>query len=157
MHNDHYPYLRGIIASCGFTRLIIPYTWRARKRGLSKNNLPGLIDQALNGIFWFPDEPELFCSFAAFALAERCILFALASVVGYIFLPHLAPRGTTTIIVSVFFLSGVQLIFIGMLGEYGTSIDSQFGRGPIGVERERLNIDRPVAAPTLAKTPTLAK
>jgi glycosyltransferase involved in cell wall biosynthesis len=33
-HNDHYPYLRGIIASCGFTRLIIPYTWRARKRDI---------------------------------------------------------------------------------------------------------------------------
>jgi glycosyltransferase involved in cell wall biosynthesis len=157
MHNDHYPYLRGIIASCGFTRLIIPYTWRARKRGLSKNNISGLIDLALNGIFSFTNAPMRFCTFVGFALAAICILFALASVVGYIFLPHLAPRGTTTIIVSVFFLSGVQLIFIGMLGEYVTSIHSQVRRGPIVVERERLNIDRPVGPPTLAKAPTLAK
>jgi polyisoprenyl-phosphate glycosyltransferase len=150
-HNDHYPYLRGIIASCGFTRLIVPYTWRSRKQGLSKNNIPRLVDQALNGIFSFTNAPMRFCTFAGFALAAICILFALVSVIGYIFLPHLAPRVTTTIIDSVFFLSGVQLIFIGILGEYVTSIHSQVRRGPVVVERERLNIDRPVGAPTLAK------
>ena len=150
-HNDHYPYLRGIIASCGFTRLIVPYTWRSRKQGLSKNNIPRLVDQALNGIFSFTNAPMRFCTFAGFALAAICILFALVSVISYIFLPHLAPRGTTTIIVSVFFLSGVQLIFIGILGEYVTSIHSQVRRGPVVVERERLNIDRPTGTPTLAK------
>jgi len=131
--------------------LIVPYTWRSRKQGLSKNNIPRLVDQALNGIFSFTNAPMRFCTFAGFALAAICILFALVSVISYIFLPHLAPRGTTTIIVSVFFLSGVQLIFIGILGEYVTSIHSQVRRGPVVVERERLNIDRPTGTPTLAK------
>ena len=36
-HRDQYPYIRGIIASAGFRRLIMPYTWKARKRGISKN------------------------------------------------------------------------------------------------------------------------
>ena len=32
-HNDHYPYIRGIIASCGFRRIVVPYVWKARKSG----------------------------------------------------------------------------------------------------------------------------
>ena len=49
------------------------------------------------------------------------------------------PRGTTTIIVALFFLSGIQLFVIGMLGEYVTSIHSQVRRGPLVIERETIN------------------
>ena len=52
-----------------------------------------------------------------------------------------APRGTTTIIVALFFLSGIQLLFIGMLGEYITSIHNQVRGGPMVIERELVNID----------------
>lgn len=139
-HDDHYPYIRGIIASCGFKRLIVPYTWRERKRGISKNNLPRLVDQALNGIFAFTNAPMRLCTLAGFALAAVCILYAVAAVVSVLIQPSMAPRGTLTLIVSLFFLSGVQLAFIGMLGEYVTSIHAQVRRGPIVVERERINI-----------------
>jgi glycosyltransferase involved in cell wall biosynthesis len=138
-HNDHYPYIRGIIASCGFKRLIVPYTWRARKRGISKNNLPRLVDQALNGIFSFTNAPMRFCTFMGFGIAAVCLLYALLTLISYVFYPHLAPRGTLTIIFSIFFLSGIQLIFVGMLGEYVTSIHAQVRRGPTVVERERIN------------------
>ncbi|MDT7950943.1 MAG: glycosyltransferase family 2 protein [Acetobacteraceae bacterium] len=139
-HDDHYPYIRGIIASCGFKRLIVPYTWRERKRGISKNNLPRLVDQALNGIFSFTNAPMRVCTFGGFGLALLCILYALGATVSYLITPDLAPRGTLTVIVSLFFLSGIQLVFIGILGEYVTSIHAQVRRGPIVVERERLNI-----------------
>lgn len=138
-YHDHYPYIRGIIASCGFKRLIVPYTWRTRQRGLSKNNIPRLVDQALNGIFSFTNAPMRFCTFAGFSLAAICLIFAAYSLVSYLVLPHLAPRGTTTIIFSIFFLSGVQLIFIGILGEYVTSTHAQVRRGPLVIERERIN------------------
>jgi len=139
-NHDHYPYLRGIIASCGFKRLIVPYTWKARKRGVSKNNLPGLIDQALNGIFSFTNAPMRFCTFAGVGLAALCILYSFFALFSYFFIPSQAPQGTTTIIVSLFLLSGIQLIFIGMLGEYVTSIHAQVRRGPTVIEREKLNI-----------------
>ena len=54
--------------------------------------------------------------------------------------PDLAPKGMTTIIVALFFLSGMQLTFIGILGEYVTSIHSQVRKRPLVVERERLNM-----------------
>ena len=54
--------------------------------------------------------------------------------------PDAAPRGTMTIIVALLFLSGVQLIFIGILGEYVTSVHSQVRGGPLVIEREIINV-----------------
>lgn len=149
-HRDHYPYIRGIIASCGFKKLVIPYTWRARKRGFSKASLPLLIDQALNGIFSFTNVPMRLCTLAGFGLAFACILFALISVIAYFVDPGVAPRGTTTIIVALLFLSGIQLIFIGILGEYVTSVHSQVRGGPVVIERERINVSCPPTQTELA-------
>jgi len=79
-------------------------------------------------------------------LSALCILYAFGSVIAYFLFPGIAPRGTTTLIVSLFFLSGVQLSFLGILGEYVTSIHAQVRRGPIVVERERLNVDATAAS-----------
>lgn len=138
-HNDHYPYIRGIIASVGFRRIIVPYVWKARKRGLSKHSLMMITDQALNAIFAFTKAPMRFCTFAGAGIAAFCILFSMLSVIGYLFGAGIAPRGTTTIIVALFFLSGVQLLFIGMLGEYITAIHNQVRGGPVVIERELIN------------------
>lgn len=146
-HDDQYPYIRGIIATVGFTRLIVPYTWEIRKAGISKNNLPRLVDQALNGIFAFTNAPMRFATFAGFFLALVCMLYAVIATLAYFLLPDFAPRGTTTLIVGLFFLSGAQLAFVGMLGEYVTAIHAQVRRGPIVVERERINIDEPPSEP----------
>jgi polyisoprenyl-phosphate glycosyltransferase len=146
-HRDQYPFIRGIIASAGFRRLILPYTWRARKRGISKNNALRLIDQGMNGIFSFTSAPMRFGSFLGFGVAALSFLYAVVTIVLGMFIPGLAPRGTLTVIVALFFFSGVQLMFIGMLGEYITAIHAQVRRGPMVVERERINIDAP-ASPT---------
>lgn len=139
-HDDHYPYIRGLIASVGFDRVIVPYTWKTRKSGISKNNVLRLIDQALNGIFSFTNAPLRICTFLGFALAAACMLYSLFAIGFYLVDPGTAPRGITTLIVSLFFLSGIQLAFIGMLGEYVTSIHAQVRRGPMVVERETLNM-----------------
>ena len=139
-HNDHYPYIRGIIASVGFRSIIVPYTWRARARGMSKHKFFTLIDQALNAIFAFTKAPMRFCTIVGVLISALCILFAFFSVIAFLVNPDLAPRGTTTIIVALFFLSGIQMLFIGMLGEYITSIHNQVRGGPMVVERELINI-----------------
>ena len=145
-HRDQYPYIRGIIASLGFKRIIIPYVWKERKRGASKHNFLQLVDQALNGIFAFTRAPMRACTIAGIVISIASILFSIVSVVLYLTQPDLAPRGTTTIITSLFFLSGIQLLFIGMLGEYITTIHNQVRGGPMVVETERVNID-PVEIP----------
>ena len=150
-HDDHYPYIRGIIASVGFKRIIVPYTWRARKRGVSKHNLFMLVDQALNAIFAFTKAPMRFCTFVGTGIAAASILFATLSVIAYFFGIGVGPRGTTTLIVALFFLSGIQLLFIGMLGEYITAIHNQVRGGPMVVERELVNIAGPAGPVDLSQ------
>ena len=140
-HDDYYPYIRGIIASCGFKRIIRPYTWVERQRGYSKFRFFAMIDPALNAIFAFTRAPLRFCTFAGLGIAILSILFSIISVIAYFINPDLAPRGITTIIVSLFFLSGIQLLFIGMLGEYVMAIHNQVRGGPLVIEEERINVD----------------
>ena len=153
-HRDQYPYIRGIIASAGFRRLIIPYTWKARKRGISKNSALRLIDQAMNGIFSFTNAPMRLCSFLGFGVATLALLYALFIFLLALVTQQAAPAGTQTIIIALFFFSGVQLMFIGMMGEYITAIHSQVRRGPMVVERERINLDPPAPpSDAVRKTP----
>ncbi len=138
-YKDQYPFLRGMIASVGFKRVIVPYAWLKRERGRSKLNLFMLFDQAINGVFSFTSAPMRACSMLGIFMAGGCILYAVGVTISYLVEPPVAPRGTTTMIVSIFFLSGLQLLFIGVLGEYVTSIHRQVRSGPMVVERETID------------------
>ena len=140
LHRDQYPYIRGIISSLGFKRIVVPYTWKKRERGKSKHNLFMLIDQALNGIFSFTRAPLRFCTITGLLISLASIGFSILSVIFYILSPDTAARGVTTIITALFFLSGIQLLFIGILGEYVTTIHNQVRGGPMVIERELVNI-----------------
>jgi glycosyltransferase involved in cell wall biosynthesis len=137
--DDYYPYIRGMIASCGFRSIGVPYTWVARKRGFSKNRLYHLIDQGLNGIISFTKVPMRLTMLFGFALAFFSILFGFLSLIGNLLIYGQVPRGIPTLIVALFCFSGIQLFFIGLLGEYICAIHFQVRKRPLVVERERLN------------------
>jgi glycosyltransferase involved in cell wall biosynthesis len=147
---DYYPYIRGMIASCGFKRVGVPYTWKARERGYSKARLYSLIDQALNAIISLSNVPMRLCMFAGFGVAGLSILYGLyALIVNLIYYRELAEPGIPTLIVSVFFFSGLQLFFFGILGEYISAIHFQVRKRPLVIERERINFDGPGASADL--------
>jgi len=138
--DDHYPYIRGIIAACGFRRTLVPYEWKRRRRGSSKIGMLELVDQALNGIFSFTNAPMRACTFLGVSLAALCFLYAVITLAVHLVTPDVAPRGTISLVVGLFFLAGIQLIFIGLLGEYVTAVHAQVRRGPTVIERERINL-----------------
>jgi len=149
--DDHYPYIRGMIANCGFRSAGVEYTWKARRRGLSKNRLHHLIDQGLNGLVSFTKVPLRSCLLGGFLLAALSILYALVSLVIHLCAGGtLAAPGIPTLIVAMFFFSGVQLFFFGVLGEYMAAVHFQVRRRPLVIERERINFpaneNKPLAA-----------
>jgi glycosyltransferase involved in cell wall biosynthesis len=140
--DDYYPYIRGMIASCGFRAIGVPYTWRSRKRGFSKNRLYHLTDQALNGLISFTNVPMRLCLFLGFFLSLLSLTVALVTfVANLLYYRQFAPAGIPTLIVAIFFFSGVQLFFFGVLGEYISAIHFQVRKRPLVVERERINFD----------------
>ncbi|MBF0283510.1 MAG: glycosyltransferase family 2 protein [Magnetococcales bacterium] len=143
--DDHYPYIRGMIANCGYYCEAegIPYVWKKRARGFSKNRLYHLIDQALNGLISFTNLPMRLCMGVGFGLSGLSLLYGLFALVMHLFFPHLTERGIPMLIVSQLFFFGVLFFFLGVIGEYVASIHTQVRKRPMVVERERYNLSPP--------------
>ena len=141
-HDDYYPYIRGLIASCGFRSTGVPYNWAARKHGISKNSLYTLLDQGLNGVISLSNVPLRLSMLLGFFLASASIFYAfLQLILNITYYRETSEPGIATLITGMFFFSGVQLFFIGVIGEYIGAIHGQVRGGPRVVEIERLNFD----------------
>ena len=140
---DGYPFLRMMTFECGGRAIGVPYTWRARRRGLSKNRFSALIDQAINGLVSFTSAPLRFGLMVGFVLSALSIGYAIFNlIVGLILYRRIAEPGIITIIVALFFFGGVQLLFMGMIGEYILAIHGQVRSKPVVFERERINFEK---------------
>ena len=144
---DHYPFVRSMAFEVGFRSTPLPYTVQARTRGISKNRLFHLVDQGLNGLISFSTVPLRIALYAGIVIALLSVLFALVNVIMTLVLDQDIPRGIPLLITALFFFSGVQLFFIGFLGEYVLSIHNQVKRRPLVVERERVNFNPPQNPP----------
>ena len=91
------------------------------------------------GLVSFSTIPIRLCTLLGFGIALMSLLYAVVVVGLGIFFDDLASRGIPTIIVAIFFFGGVQLAFLGLVGEYVLAIYSQVRRRPPVVERERIN------------------
>lgn len=142
-HEDYYPYIRGMIANCGFSTKPVPYVWHARRRGFSKNRLYNLVDQGLNGLISFTNLPMRIAMFAGFVIALLSFLYAAYTMAANL-IAHgtLTVPGIPTLIVALFFFGGVQLMFLGIIGEYVSAIHFQVRKRPLVVERELINLPR---------------
>jgi polyisoprenyl-phosphate glycosyltransferase len=142
--DDHFPYIRGMIAYCGFRSTGVPYTWTRRRHGLSKSSAASLIEQGLNGIISFSAAPVRLALFAGFVVAALSVLAAVIMlVVNLIYYRELAPPGVPLLTVALFLFAGIQMFFIGLLGEYILAIHMQVRRRPLVIEQERLNFPVP--------------
>lgn len=138
--DDAYPFMRLMTFECGFRAIGVNYHWQARRKGFSKNRLSSLIDQGLNGIITFTNVPLRIALFTGTIVASLSILYAFVTVIiSLVVRGEVAPPGITTLIVALFFFSGVQLFFLGMMGEYILAIYGQVRKKPLVIERERIN------------------
>ena len=137
--DDQYPYIRGLIAQTGVKSASVPYTWVRRVRGKSKNSFISLIDQALNGFVSTSRVPARLALLGGFLLSFLGFAYAIFTAVMVLISDGTAPVGIPTIIVGIFLLGGVQLLFLGLIGEYILSIHGQVRRTPPMFETERIN------------------
>jgi glycosyltransferase involved in cell wall biosynthesis len=139
--NDPYPYFRGLLCDLGYNRSLIPFIQPTRKRGLTKNNFYTLWDLAMLGIINHSKVPLRLATFAGFSVGVFSFLVALAYLIYKLLFWERFQVGTAPLVIGMFFIGAVQLIFIGMLGEYIGSIHTQMLHRPLVIERERINFD----------------
>ena len=114
---ERHRYLRGMRAWAGFRQIGVPVERAERGAGESKYSLRRLMGLAFDGIFAFSVIPLRAAAAAGVLAMLLSALFALYSLVAKLFLGQ-SPQGFTALILVITFLSGVQLLFLGVIGEY---------------------------------------
>ena len=110
-------FMKGLFAWVGFRTVAVPVAMAPRGGGASKFGLGRLVRLALTGVTAFSDWPLRVWTAIGFGLAALSILYGLWIAVETLLMGIVVP-GWATLAVAVFFLGGVQLISIGVLGEY---------------------------------------
>ena len=137
--NDPYPFLRGLICELGYPIKAIPFVQPRRLGGITKNNFYTLFDIAMLGIVSHSKVPIRIAALVGFLLGAISILVAMYFLVMKLIFWDSFPLGGAPAIIGLFFLFGVLLFFVGILGEYIGSIHTYIQNRPIVVEKERIN------------------
>jgi glycosyltransferase involved in cell wall biosynthesis len=135
------PYLRGLIAQSTDLVTSIPYTWTRRLNDKSKTNLSAMIDLGLSGLVATSRVPGRIAIFIGLLTSVIGILGSLWLVVNKIFLQSTAADGVTSILVIMLLIGGVQLLFLGIIGEYVLSIHGQVKPKPQVFDIGNENLD----------------
>jgi len=135
-------YLRGMTSWVGFTQTSVPYHRDARHAGQTKYPIRKMIRFALDAIASFSHAPLQIATIAGFVFAALAFLAIPVAIVFRIFGAFVP--GVTTTVVAVLLLGGIQLMAIGMIGEYVGRIYDEVKRRPLYVVRDRANVAAPV-------------
>src|SRR5581483_1633018 len=144
-------FIRGMVSWVGYRQYPLQYERAERFAGVSKYPLRKMIAFAADGILSFSIKPLHLATttgFLASALAFAGILYALTL---RLFTSHWV-SGWTLMIISILFLGGVQLICLGIIGEYVGRIYSASKRRPLYLIDEAIGFDRDDALPARSLT-----
>ncbi|MBD9075322.1 glycosyltransferase [bacterium] len=139
--DDPDPYLRGIVAELGFERKEIPFTQPKRQRGKSSNNWYRLYDAAMLGITSYTKIGLRLATIVGFMISFLSVFVALIYLVLKLCNWNSFQAGIAPIIIGVFLLGGMQIFFIGFLGEYILNINQRIMHRPLVVVEEKLNFE----------------
>jgi glycosyltransferase involved in cell wall biosynthesis len=137
--DDPYPYFRGLIADIGFETARVEFTQPRRKRGISKNNFYTLYDMAMLGVTSYTKVPLRLATMLGFLSAGISFFVGLVYLVYKLVEWQNFSLGLAPVIIGLFFMGSIQLLFLGIVGEYIGSIYTLAVRRPLVIEKERIN------------------
>lgn len=134
-----YPYVRGLICEMGYKAATVDFVQPARKKGKSNNNFYVLFDMAMLGFTTHSKIPLRLATLLGLFFGFLSFLVGLSYLILKIVYWDSFMIGIAPLLIGVFFFGSVQLLFIGLLGEYIGAILTQVTKMPLVVEKERVN------------------
>ena len=141
--DDPIPFIRGIVAEygAGFNLIEIEYEQPKRKAGKTHNNFYSLYDAAMLSITSYTKVGLRLATFLGFACSAVSIVVAIVYTIMKLLTWDGFSAGTAPLTIGVFLIGGVQLFFIGLIGEYILNINTRIIHRPVVVEEKRINFD----------------
>jgi polyisoprenyl-phosphate glycosyltransferase len=138
---DPYPYFRGMIAEIGLPHSEVLYTQDRRKSGKTKNNWFTLYDIGMLGLTSLSKVPLRLATFSGFVGAALSFLAGLAYFTYKLLFWQEFSVGIAPLVIGVFFLGSMQMVFLGIIGEYIGNIFTHAQSRPHVFEDERINFE----------------
>ena len=132
---ENEPFLRGIVPWVGFNQVYVPYTAQARYSGETKYTLKKMFQLALSGVTSFSVKPLYFAVFLGFFFSLLSVLYV--PYVIYSFLNGSEISGWASLIMTIVFFGGLQLIILGIIGVYIGKIFKQTKERPAYIIQEK--------------------
>jgi len=136
--DDPYPFFRGMIAEIGLNICKIPYDQPVRRRGITKNNFYTLYDIGMLGITNLSKVPLRLVTALGFVSACGSFIAGLSYLFYKLIFWSSFTVGMAPLVIGLFFLGSVQLVSLGIIGEYVGAIHTQVQKRPYVTEKERI-------------------
>ena len=134
-------FVRGLVSWVGFNQTGVTYHREARQAGVTKYPLRKMIKFAFDGITSFSTAPLKLATWTGYLAALAAVLYLISVFVQRAL--GITVEGWATIMVAMLFLGSVQLICLGILGEYLGRIFNEVKPRPMYVVQERIGLDEP--------------
>lgn len=139
--DDPMPFLRGIVAELGFKRKDLPYEQQQRRAGKTSNNWYRLYDAAMLSFTSYTKIGMRIATIIGFIIAFASIAIGFVYLILKLINWNEFAMGNAPMLIGIFVLGGIQIFFIGLLGEYVLNINSRIMKRPLVIEERRLNFD----------------
>lgn len=141
-------YLRGMIQWIGFKKKYVPYIVEKRKAGTPKYNIKKLIKLVLSGITSFSAFPLRLAFWAGLFVLFVSIVFSGYVIIDHYINPNPLIPGWATLVILTLFLGSIQLMVLGIVGEYMYKMFNEVKGRPQYIVSETCNIDKDKIEPT---------
>lgn len=141
MADDPVPFIRNLVTDLGYRPYLVPYTRRARTGGKSSYNFFRYVGDAMAGMVATSRIPLRMATYLGFMTAGGSLVVALIYLVYKLSHWYDFDAGIAPMMIGLFFLGAVQLVCIGMVGEYIGDILERVKHRPVVIERKTLNFE----------------
>jgi dolichol-phosphate mannosyltransferase len=139
---EHHRFMRGLSVWVGFKQTGVKYNRDARTAGVTKYPFRKMVRFALDAITSFSYLPLQLATYTGFAIAGVSAVAMVLAIILRLLNSNIF-YGQATTLVSVLFLGGIQLIFLGVIGEYLGRIYDEVKRRPLYIVAERRGVEDP--------------
>lgn len=141
--DDPIPFMRGIVAEYGegFNMIEVEYEQAKRRAGKTHNSFYSLYDAAMLSFTSYTKIGLRIATFLGFICSFVSLIIAIVYLIKKLTNWYGVEAGSTPLMIGVFLIGGVQLFFIGLIGEYILNINTRVIHRPVVVEEKRINFD----------------
>lgn len=137
--NDPTPYFRGMISEIGFEKAFVQYQQPPRRHGRSHHSFFDLLELAILGLTSYSKVPLRIMTILGVSLSVLSMFVSVGYLIAKILFWESFDLGLAPLIIGFFFFSSIQLMCIGLLGEYLAAMLDMTRKRPLVIEKERIN------------------